>query len=288
MSAFFIYVIFNLLMAGLVTTSESGIHVQFLKAVKLQHRTNFYFRCDITGQYLHWEYNGHSLSGYVRNDTGRVWHDVRTQYGFTTTLLSSQSINHRQDEMKSILVISFLNNSYPNHIEISCISDQNSSSIVAGNVSTVVSSRRSDNGEVNLEHIYSDTTMQSPTNIKIFVCEAAHSPQLIQIDNNTMSFSEYAGVGQAKSVLSVNQGIVIQGIVVARSQSQSVFLIFVSQTIVSNISCFDNKSRAIIPFSSNNEQKNAIYNRKLTPPPLEPVLHNKTSKLLKASIIFLA
>ena len=222
------------------TTDEPTI--RYLRGV---HRfnssgyTDYYFCCNVVGTFLHWQYNDDPLTGFRFGDAGCVVVDTRSTFGYTATLLSSQSDpeNNQQATLDSVFVVSF-SGEPPSTFEVTCSSNSNFSTEAVGNMSEVVRASSNDS-EVVLDYVLSRPIVQNKNKTHIFVCGAQDMLQYFEINGPTIGFSGHDDIGRARTFLSEDGNIVnVQGVLIARHPYTSTSLLFVSEDSDVTVTCF--------------------------------------------------
>jgi len=192
---------------------------------------------------MQWEYSGQPLSGFRINEVGKVWLEQRTDYTYTTTLLSSQPTSDNEAKMKSILIVSFANDMNPGNFSVSCNSNWNISTASSQGESPVIIRKGED---IQLEFVVSDNIVSDQYETRIFICGVHQTPHFFQVTGPALAFSRFDDIGQARTIISDDGNTAkVQGILLARDTSLSVTLILVSVGTIVDVTCYDAENTVV-------------------------------------------
>ena len=229
--------------------ASSSVHNVFLRQV---HRfndsqyTDYYFGCNVVGQFLAWQFNSDSLAGFLPNNIGRAVVNSRSGFRFTTTLLSSRAItNESRFELDSILVVSFDNTLEPLPFMITCRNEgESNDATFTGDDFDVTNSQTSEG--VTLDYVLSGDIVQG-SKTHIFVCGTGFEFQFLQVTGPTIGFSQSDRIGVVKKVLSVDRRTAnILGILMDEQPFNSTTLLVVVTNSVVNVRCFYDSNHEVM------------------------------------------
>lgn len=254
-------------------SSTTEPEIIFLKGVPRLHNANYtdyYFCCNVNGEFLQWQYEDEPLSGFRIGEAGRAIVDVRTTFEYTATLLSSEPDGELAN-LDSVLVVSFRGN-HPNNFSITCSGHLSSHTITAESVSNVEFT--DDQEQVVLDHVISQRIVNRMSITHIFLCGAKSLLQFISVNDPQIGFGEFDYIGKDRTVLTADSNTVsIQGILIARDPFQTTTLLFVVDDADVHVACFYGQHQANL---------NASRLSIISTSPLSPEI-NSTSPLTAAT-----
>ena len=226
--AFIIHLIF--LITSCTTTAADQPNLQYLSGFQRLSGTNytdFYFCCNVVGEFLQWQFNDEPLTGFRVGEAGRVVVDTRSTFNYTATLLSSEPLDNHQAKLDSLLIVSFYGE-HPRTFDVTCSSLVGFMTVTAESVTSDVIGSNAKGGIV-LNHVLSREIVQNRNKTHVFVCEVPDMLQFFSISGTPIGFTDHDHIGQDRTVLSDDWNTVeLQGVLIARQPFQSISFLFVT------------------------------------------------------------
>ena len=169
----------------------------------LLYFSDYYISCSITGNYIQWQMNRQSLTGFRSHEVGRVTVSTRSSLGFMATLLSSSSdVNRHCCQLHSIIVISFPDEIGHNTFTIYCSNNTDRISKIISNT-TIAKTNLSNSviltNVLKLEHVLHSTTNED-NYVEVFICETLSDTQVIDISGIHVLFFQNDTIGANKTI----------------------------------------------------------------------------------------
>ena len=242
-----VVVVWSLIYVTITPGYASQPNLVFLnKVIRLgnSYYMDHYYYCNVTGEYINWQYNNVTLNGYRAGRFAIPFVNSGPGFEYIITLLSStpDSSNSRQAHFSSVMVLSFRGSNDPNGFTVQCSSHANFTvHAMDGNTAVQpVDDRISNNGSLVFDYVLSRKIVMSRSKTHIFICGVSSNLQFLQAGDLTIGFSQYDSIGGVKNVLSPDSNTVdIQGILIDRNQFQTTSLLLVSDDSDEiTVSCF--------------------------------------------------
>ena len=167
---------------------------------------DYYFRCQLRGTFLQWQYNNISLNGFLHTQIGKTVVDARDGFEYTVTLLSSLPNGHGQAEMISLLILSFPSNT-SNTFRVNCSGETLSNFYIINssntNLTEVQASKQIPNYLV-LQHIFSGSLVDKRNITKLYLCGGNSQQIFLSVGSAYFNFSTNDSVGIQKKFVSEN------------------------------------------------------------------------------------
>ncbi len=208
--------------------TEEPVTLEFVRGVhRLDTREyiDYYFYCNIKGKFLHWHYEDESLTVFLPYDVGRSLVNVRPNYEYTATLLSSQPADNNNRYMDSIVVVTFRRNASFN---VTCSSGLVSETKPSQRPKSAFNSTRSSNNDIVFDYIVSAGIVRN-ISTHIFVCGVQHTTQVLEVGGPRIAFTEGDRVGFHRAGFSSIDTVDVQGIVIGRTPFTIISMLIVAR-----------------------------------------------------------
>ncbi len=225
--------------------------------------TDYYFYCNVVGNYLHWQYESEPLTGFNANDevgTSRVVD--KTDFRYTVTLLSFESIGDGNTSMDSVIIFSF-DEAVRNNFTITCRSNgPMSKTVSAGIVSEVEYSSLRHNSYHSIKLDYVIKSIKSHKIVRnstthIFMCGTINTPQSIQVNGLSINFTSSDELGFHRNVSGKMNSDNVQGILIALHPLMTTAIFVNTNNSNFEVSCSDRDMLTTL-------NSNGIYTTSLT------------------------
>ncbi len=209
-------------------------YIQKIERFQVTNITDYYFSCNLQGRILQWAVNSENLGGFHVNSSKRTVVSKRSNFNYTSTLLSARSFM-----FNSILVVSLgkdqnqtLDVICTNNINFNVTNNENNPKYESPNV------RGNFSRAIGLEHVLTAPLIHNSNQLThIFLCGTNGMSQQLIVNSRSIGFSPADTIGVTRSS-DIRNGIVnIQAILNARQPYQTTSIIFVTHGSDFNITC---------------------------------------------------
>ncbi len=217
--------------------TQEPVTLKFVRGVprlNTEEYIDYYFYCQIKGIFLHWQYEDEPLTAFRPNDVGHSLVNVRSNYEYTATLLSSRPADNNNRYMDSIVVVTSRSDASFN---VTCTNDFVSETEPSQHPKSALSSARTNNSDIVLNYISSANIVRN-ISTHIFVCGVQHSTQILSVDGLSIAFTEGDHVGVHRAGSSSIDTVDVQGIVIARTPFTIISMLIVARNSDVNVTCF--------------------------------------------------
>ena len=280
---------FTLLILFHITDNTVGINdvdVVFLRTVSRPNSsslTDHYFSCNVHGKTLQWQVNNAPLGGFEVGDLAHSIVDKRTNFDYTSTLLSVKRQSHLAT-FDSDLIVS-VEGQYQ-HIEVMCSSDLNYN--ITNNEMSMENVTRQNHTVkgIYFDYVLVENILKNVTKNKthIFVCTTDTKSQFLEVNRSQIGFGSRDPIGQNISVLSPN-GIYVnqQAVLVARILSTTTTVFFVTYNYSFVVSCSSGQYQAqFLVDDSNAVEPTTVATSSGTPSVISTKVQSKSTGKLKS------
>ncbi len=190
-----------------VFSNSESVKLFYLKGVMRFNTasTDYYFCCNVIGNYLQWQYKNELLTGFNADDEVGASRVVdETDFRYTVTLLSSESIGDGNTSINSVIILSF-DEAVRNNFTITCSKGLMSKTVSAGIVSEVEDSSLRHNSYHSIILDYVIKSIKSHKIVRnstthIFMCGTINTPQSIQVNSLSINFTSSDELGFHRNV----------------------------------------------------------------------------------------
>ena len=176
----------------IIAIGEASVNVQYIHKYSYSQTvsgTYLFYYCDVEGATLQWEVNHSPLGGFINGQAGMVQKSTRSNFNYTTLLLTSLDINDTMYFFESMLIVSAASST---PLEVVCISDidLNTTNNFGAPVQremyeSVLNSERN----VILNHLFSkEETARNNSHFSLFLCSVQQDFQAWELNNNGLPF----------------------------------------------------------------------------------------------------
>ena len=164
-----------LILMSAIACSQSEVEVHYI--TKRPHLndssiSDYYFACNVVGETLQWEVNGFSLGGFVNTEVGLVRISERSQFNYSSFLITGLSFE-RKYILDGVIVVTTTSQA---ELRVTCLSDlgNNSTDTTATPLVKAVGEVVTDTStNVLLQHVFTaqiirDANRSTTTNV--FMC----------------------------------------------------------------------------------------------------------------------
>ena len=228
-----------LLIIALISITSSTINVVYLRGVPRLNNSiywDYYFGCNTVGLTLQWQVNGNPLGGFLTGEVARTLSSTRSNFNYTTTLLSSQPTTGVQSTFDSVLIVSLLGWS---SLDVTCRNGPSFFKSVNNTESKRDVENNTNTSSINLELLLAQPIVIAINHTtSVFVCGVSNQFLIWQINTDIYAFTILDSIGQSRQTLKQNGSIVKeQGILIAHEPYPIVSVFFVTHTSDISVRC---------------------------------------------------
>ena len=231
----------------LISATSGNVNVVYLRGIpRLNNLTywDYYFSCNTEGLTLQWQVNENPLVGFSTGDVARIFSNTRSNFNYTTNLLSSQPTTGGQFTFDSVIIVSLLGRS---SLNVTCRNGPSSNSTNNAESRMDVESETIDS--VSLELLLTRPLVSAVNyNTSIFVCGVDNQFMRWETNTNIFTLRRSDRIGQNQQNLQQNDTFVRQqAILIGHEPYQIVSVLFVTDTSNVAVVCGHNTNNLQLP-----------------------------------------